>query len=268
MKIMKIKMKMKMSLKMKNLKILVVYLYQFQLYLHRFLLLKLLLVSNLRVINVFFITRSLLCLECNVTLEKAAKQANQKDLHQLIQQFLSSCSSSYHIFDGTINIYPSALAVFHSSSDISSTNGICKERIRCVQSWRKGPARHDTVFVKAPGITTMSGLTIARVRLLFKLQHNGIIHSCALVHDYNTIGDKPDKDTGMWMVQRALHSNQRPQARIISLAGVLRAAHLIPVYNDLPPILKTVDYTNCLDHCQFHTFYVNRYIDDHAFKIL
>jgi hypothetical protein len=120
-------------------------------------------VSNLKVITVFFIARSLSYLECNVTLEKAAQQANQKDLQKLIQQFLSSCSSSYHLFDGTINIYPSAVAVFHSPSDISGTNGISKERIRCVQSWRKGPARHDTVFIKAPGITTMSGLTIARV---------------------------------------------------------------------------------------------------------
>jgi hypothetical protein len=229
---------------------------------------KLLLVSNLKVMTVFFITRSLSYLECNATLEKAAKQANQKDLHKLIQQFLSSCSSSHHLFDGTINIYPSAIAIFYSPSDISGTSGICKERIRCVQSWRKGPARHDTVFVKAPGITTMSGLTVARVRLLFKLHHNGIIYSCALVHDYNTIGDKPDEDTGMWMVQRALHSNRWPQARIISLVDVLRAAHLIPVYNDLPPISKTVDYTNCLDHHQFRTFYVNRYIDDHAFEIL
>jgi hypothetical protein len=257
----------KMKMKMKNLKI-PVYQYQLQLYLHRFLLQKPLLVSNLRVITIFIITRSLFYLECNITLEKAAKLANQKDLQKLIQQFLFSCSSSDNLFDGTINTYPSAVAIFHSPSDNSGINGICKERIRCVQSWRKGPARHDTAFIKTPGITTMSGLTIARVQLLFKLQYNGIIHSCALVHDYDTIGEEPDEDTGMWKVRRALCSNRRPQARVISLTNILRAAHLIPVYYNLPPISKTIDHTNCLDSHHFHTFYVNRYIDYHAFKIL
>ena len=145
---------------------------------------------------------------------------------------------------------------------------MCKERIRCVSRWRHGPARHDTVLVKAPGTTTMSGFTVARVRLFFRFEYGGVSHSCALVHDYSTCGLEPDADTGMWIVSRALLGNRRPHARVIPISDILRAVHLIPVFFDLPPLSKNLKHTECLDYRQFRRFYVNRFIDHHAFEIL
>ena len=167
----------------------------------------------------------------------------------------------------SIDIYPSAIAIFYSPSDIFAVNGICKERIRCVTKWRQGPARHDTVLVRAPGITTMSGFTVARVRLFFKLEYGGVSHSCALIHDYTTCGEEPDEDTGIWIVRRAFHGTRRPQARVICISDILRAAHLIPVFSGAP-IPDNLKHTECLDHPGFHKFYVNRFVDHHAFEIL
>jgi hypothetical protein len=43
----------------------------------------------------------------------------------------------------------------------------------------------------------MSGFTVARVCLFFKLEYHGVSHSYALIHDYTTCGEEPDDDTGM-----------------------------------------------------------------------
>lgn len=113
----------------------------------------------------------------------------------------------------------------------------------------------------------MSGFTVARLRLLFKFDYKGHSHSCALIHDYSTWGEEPDEDTGMWIVSRAFCSRtRRPQARVINISDILRAVHLIPVYFDQHPIPRSLKHTGCLNY--FSTFYVNRFIDPHAFDIL
>ncbi|KAF8814307.1 hypothetical protein BYT27DRAFT_7025095, partial [Phlegmacium glaucopus] len=81
----------------------------------------------------------------------------QPDLPDLIQQFIHNQQHPNHrsdtsvsalpMFYGRITIYPSAVATFHAPSAISGIGGMRRERIRAVKSWRKGPGRHDTIFV-------------------------------------------------------------------------------------------------------------------------
>ena len=52
-------------------------------------------------------------------------------------------------------------------------------------------------------------------------------------------------------------------ASVIHLDAMFCAAHLLPVYgNEFVPYL---DFSQSLD--TFHSYYVNKYIDHHAFKI-
>ncbi len=114
----------------------------------------------------------------------------------------------------------------------------------------------------------MSGFMVAHIHLFFKLKYGGVSHSCALIHDYTTCGEKPDKDTGMWIVRHALHGTRRPQAQVICISDILHAAHLIPVFSGLVPIPDDLKHTECLDHPEFRTFYVNRFVNHHVFEIL
>lgn len=114
----------------------------------------------------------------------------------------------------------------------------------------------------------MSGFSVAHVHLFFRFEYGGVSHSCALIRDYTTCGSEPDADTGMWIVSCALLRNRHPQAWVICISDILHAVHLIPVFFDLPPLSKDLKHTECLDYHQFHRFYVNWFIDHHAFEIL
>jgi hypothetical protein len=63
-----------------------------------------------------------------------------------------------------IRVFPSVVAIYYAPSDLSGTRGMFHEHIRAVDSWRRGPARHDCVFVQhdpeAPGFR---GLYVVRV---------------------------------------------------------------------------------------------------------
>lgn len=59
-------------------------------------------------------------------------------------------------------------------------------------------------------------------------------------------------------------SHSRPVCAIIPIHHIVRGAHLIPVYHesDMPDKLE---HFQTLDH--FSRFYVNKYIDYHAFEL-
>lgn len=107
-------------------------------------------------------------------------------------------------------------------------------------------------------------MDITRVRLFFSFVHNGITYPCALVHWYSRVGDEPDENTGMWVVEPDWCPDGSPNESIIHLNCILCAAHLIGVYGDnlLPPGLTA---ENSLD--TFNSYFVNKYIDHHAFEI-
>ncbi|KAJ2933093.1 hypothetical protein H1R20_g4010, partial [Candolleomyces eurysporus] len=82
-------------------------------------------------------------------------------------------------------------------------------------------------------------------------------------------GDCPDKATGMWVVEREEEDDGKGKIhlplQVISLATIVRGAHLLPVYGDgyLP---EDFDYTDSLE--AFQSFYVNQYIDHHAHELV
>ena len=77
------------------------------------------------------------------------------------------------------------------------------------------------------------------------------------------MGDLPDADTGMWVVKPDISDNLISLA-VIHLDTVVRACHLIPIFgSDLLP--KTLLCTDTLD--TFTHFYVNKYVDHHAFEV-
>jgi hypothetical protein len=209
------------------------------------------------------------------------QQINQPNLRHLIRLFLSQegiNNSAYEFlpetpapgeplsFNQRITTFPSAVATFYSPSDICGTGGMRRERIHAAPSWRGGSARYDCVFVRS---SELGGLPwdIAQTRLFFSFSIKGRLYPCALIHDFQVIGDQPDEDTGMWIVGRVLDVNGHPSgARVVPLDAIFRAAHLLPIFGHLKdPLSLAVSPGTSLD--DFDNFYVNRYIDHHAFEI-
>jgi hypothetical protein len=139
-----------------------------------------------------------------------------------------------------------------------------RERIRAVPSWRRGPGRYDCVFVDTdPLAEGMRGLDVARVRLFFSFKYGEQVYPCALVRWYSRTSNEPDEDTGMWVVEPERNANG-PVTAIIHLDTIVRGAHLIGVYGNkyVPKDLTFHDSLNI-----FLTYYVNKFIDNHAFEI-
>jgi hypothetical protein len=110
----------------------------------------------------------------------------------------------------------------------------------------------------------MRGLDVGRVWLLFSFDFRGITYPCALIRWFSRLGDKPDANTGMWVVEPDSYDDGSPRESVIHLDCILRGAHLIGVYGEgfLPSGLTL---HNSLD--VFRSYFVNKYIDHHAFEI-
>src|ERR1700722_6510078 len=213
----------------------------------------------------------------NVDASKIAAAVSQPDLILLIRHFLrdqlhpvsdsSSTATSplpLPFFDEPISVYTSAVATFYSPSDLCGTQGMCRERIRAVSSWRRGPGRYDCIFVNTDPIAKGSeGLVIARLRSFFSFRFRGEFYPCALVHWYSRIGDSPDEDTGMWRVRQDRNADGSPSAAVLHLDSLVRAAHLIGVYGK-HFIPKGLSPEHSLD--LFRSYHVNKFIDHHSFE--
>jgi hypothetical protein len=169
-------------------------------------------------------------------------------------------------------VYTSAISTFRAPSDLSGIGGMRRERIRATPTWKKGSAasapasaRYDCVFVNTdPAANGFLGLDVARVRLFFSFEFCHVTYPCALIQWMSRLGSEPDEDTGMWMVEPDFNASGSPIMAVIHLDCILRAAHLIGVCNsDFVPKDLTCDQS--LD--AFLAFYVNRFVDHHAFEI-
>lgn len=174
-------------------------------------------------------------------------------------------------FGGPISVYHSATSIFRAPSDLSGMSGLKRELIRSAPNWRNEGPRRDCVFIETdPDSNGMCGLNIGRVKLFFSFQLEGENVPCALVHWHNKVSDRPDENTGMWVVEpKYLESKQNgherePKLQIVHIDTILCAAHLLPVFGR-QPVEKTVTCANALDI--FDKFYVNKFVDHHANEI-
>ena len=220
-------------------------------------------------------------LERRWTLYEAGEQLQQPSFPRIVRKFLytqlypdSSISpddilqSSLPTIDTRINVFNSAIATFHAPSDISGITGMRHEHIRATASWRKGPARYDCVLVNVdPSIDGARGFEIARVFLFFSFQHQGKEYPCALIQWYTFVGLEPDEDTGFWLVEPDVNAETgQPHIAVIHLDSIYRAIHLMPAPQNANFIDRSITMHTSLD--TFSLFYVNNFVDHHAFAVL
>jgi hypothetical protein len=167
-----------------------------------------------------------------------------------------------------ISVFHSATAVFCAPSNPSGIGGLYRETIRCTPRWQTGGIishRRDCIILNtgsdAPG---MRGLDIARVHLFFLFEVGDDLFSCALIHQFCKSFDDPDPDNGMWIVEPDLDADKYRVMSVVHVDSIVRAAHLLPIFRGDIAIPREINFSNTLDI--FSTFYVNKYIDYHAFE--
>ena len=61
----------------------------------------------------------------------------------------------------------------------------------------------------------MCGMEVAQAICLFSFTFYYVTYPCAVVHWFSCILEKPDNDTGMWMVAPDFYQNQKPVISVI-----------------------------------------------------
>lgn len=198
-----------------------------------------------------------------------AGEINVPHFEDLIDKFLQHQLElqpfEHSDLDSNITIYTSAVAVFRAPSDISGIHGMAKERIHARRRWGKFRVpRYDTTYVVTdPEVSGMGGLDIARVKLFFSFRHRNKTYPCALIHWFSKIDEEPDVNTGMWRVEPDFDAEGEALYAVIHIDTMICAAHLIGEPNG--PLSTSITYVSALD--MFDTFYVNKYVDHHAYEI-
>jgi hypothetical protein len=168
-----------------------------------------------------------------------------------------------------LKIFHSARAIFCAPSNPSTSAGMYHETIRATPTWNRGEIpgpRYDCVFVSNGSDSDeiiMSDLLVARVLLFFSFSFDGKPHECALLHWFSVFGNQPDPDNGMWVVTPDYFDDGSRNLSVVHIDSIFRAAHLLPIF-DATPLPRTFNYTKTLD--SFRAFYVNKYIDYHAYE--
>jgi hypothetical protein len=169
----------------------------------------------------------------------------------------------------TALVHRTAKAVFYAPGDPSGVGGMKRETIYAVPTYRKtGKHRHDTVFLRSntllPG---MRGLRIARVYNFLQVRVYGNKYSCALVHHFNIVGDTFDEDTRLWIVEPAFLEDGSRHMEVVPINKVIRGSHLLPVFSADEDQWVPVTHSHMDSLDAFSSFYVNRFIDLHAFRL-
>lgn len=144
-----------------------------------------------------------------------------------------------------------------------------REVIRSTPAWKKGEItapRRDCVFLSNGRAIEdgFRGLLVARVYMFFSFTLHGTTHPCALVHWFETFGNNPDPDTGMWITQPEYDHQGYRNAAVIHLDSIVRGAHLLAIFGT-SFVDEDLNYTQTLD--AFRAFYVNKYVDHHSHEI-
>ncbi|KAI6008013.1 hypothetical protein EDC04DRAFT_2871558 [Pisolithus marmoratus] len=194
------------------------------------------------VLNYVCLTRTPAC-NYPSTLQALADHIIQPDLPLLVSQFLQFQSQdnavpntipSYpNIPESPLSVYHSAVSTFYAPSDLSGLGRMHSEHIQSMPSWRKGPAWYDTVFLeKDQDIPVFA---------FFSFIYNSVRYPCVLIQWFTTILDQAQEDTGMWIMEPDFDNGQQQ----------MEVVHIHSILCDI-----------------FHMYYVNKYIDHHAFEIM
>ena len=168
-------------------------------------------------------------------------------------------------YDGTIKVVNSASGLFYAPSDVSGINGMEREFICSTPLWRNKAPCYDCAFVSAgPETGPMNGLEVVCILTFFSFHDKGLYYPCAAVHWFNHARDRPDKDTGMWLVCLQFNERHQHMISIIHIDSIYQAAHFIPVYGKhfVPMHLQPHH-----SYDGFHLFYINKFADYYAFEI-
>jgi hypothetical protein len=77
------------------------------------------------------------------------------------------------------------------------------------------------IFVRMGLLPEPHGLSVAQLHLLFSFTINGTHHEVALVEWFSYIGNSPDEDTGMWVVEREKRDDGSRLMDFISINMIL-----------------------------------------------
>jgi hypothetical protein len=169
-----------------------------------------------------------------------------------------------------ISVFHSAKATFRAPSNSSGIEGYYRETIRSTSRWQTSgitAPRWDPVLLTTGSDTTgVRGLEVARVHLLFSFMLKEELFECALVHEYCKSFTDPDPDNGLWIFEPDYSDGGFRIMSVVHLDSIVRAAHLLPVFKDNTPMPREINFSHTLD--VFSAFYLNKYIDYHAFETL
>ncbi|KAJ6630400.1 hypothetical protein B0H10DRAFT_2160321 [Mycena sp. CBHHK59/15] len=166
------------------------------------------------------------------------------------------------VFEDRITVHHSVIARFYAPSDLGGAGGMYCERIRSNPKWH-GYARCDTVLVDVGG-PVMKGLVIGRAMLFFSFTFGDKEYQCALVHWIVPVGETPDPDTGMWVVEPEFEAGSA-SLEVINIDAIALGCHLIGVYGT-SALPEDFHFSSSLD--AFNTYFVNQYADHHMEEFL
>ena len=143
-----------------------------------------------------------------------------------------------------------------------------RETIRSAPRWKSGDtvtSRYDCIFVDngsdEPGV---KGLDVARVHRFLSFETGGQVYPCALIHNFNRTFLEPDPDNSMWIVELEYNVDGSQLMSIVHVDSIVRAAHLLPIFRGSSALPPQLQFSCTLD--SFRAFYINKYIDYHAFE--
>ena len=169
-----------------------------------------------------------------------------------------------------LSVFHSANATFCAPNNPSGTGGMYRETIRSTPRWKSGGSaspRRNCVFLNngsdEPGVR---GSDVAQVHMFFSFSTEEQVYPCALVHNFHLTFTDPDPDNGMWVVEPTYNENGARFMSVVHVDSIIRAAHLLPVFQGSATLPPQLTFSQTLD--SFRAFYINKYIDYHAFETI
>lgn len=214
--------------------------------------------------------------------QELGRHIEQQNLEPLVRRFLfyqenptsdgipplPACPSLERVEN--ISVFHSAKAIFCAPSNNSGIEGFYRETIRSTPRWQTSgitaPRRDCVLLATGSDTAGVRGLDVARVHLFFSFVFRDEEFQCALVHEFCKSFTDPDPDNGLWIFEPDRNPDGHRIMSVIHLDSIIRAAHLLPVFGDDAPIPREINFTHTLD--AFKAFYLNKYIDYHAFETL